>query len=209
MKKRAKTSTTDKSIHESKTLGSASNSINSLTDTRAGRSLRWRLAARPVSTNRHGVRTTCEHQMTADCRWLTRRICTEETVPLARCVVAPLLVWFTSEHVHTPELRMQGVSWILPLRAMTLLAGFMMALSAEMGRRMGLLGSAMSMMTTCACSPTFSRMQMNLSDSMVRVLNPMLAGLIPRFWSWDMNTRGALDPRTRTRTSHLINVQRP
>lgn len=35
--KRAKTSTTDKSIHESKTLGSASNSINSLTDTRAGR----------------------------------------------------------------------------------------------------------------------------------------------------------------------------
>lgn len=71
----------------------------------------------------------------------------------------------------------------LPLRAMTLLAGFMMALSAEMGLRMGLFGSAISMMTTWACSPTFSLMQMNLSDSMVRVLNPMLAGLIPRFWS--------------------------
>lgn len=93
------------------------------------------------------------------------------------------VVLFTSKHVRTPELQIRGVSWILPLRAMTLLAGFMMALSAEMGRRMGLLGSAMSMMTTCACSPTFSRMQMNLSDSMVRVLNPMLAGLIPRFWS--------------------------
>lgn len=35
--KRAKTSKTDKSIHESKTLGTASNNINSLTDTRAGR----------------------------------------------------------------------------------------------------------------------------------------------------------------------------
>lgn len=73
----------------------------------------------------------------------------------------------------------------LPLSAMTLLAGFMMALSAEMGRRIGVLGSAMSMITTWVCSPTFSRMQMNLSDSMVRVLKPMLAGFIPRFWSWD------------------------
>lgn len=71
----------------------------------------------------------------------------------------------------------------IPFRAITLLAGFMMALSAEMGLRMGLLGSAMSMMTTWACSPTFSLTQMNLSDSMVSVLNPILAGLIPRFWS--------------------------
>lgn len=71
----------------------------------------------------------------------------------------------------------------IPLSAMTLLAGFMIALSAEMGLRMGVFGSAMSMITTWACSPTFSRIQMNLSDSMVRVLKPMLAGLIPKFWS--------------------------
>jgi hypothetical protein len=49
--------------------------------------------------------------------------------------------------------------------------------------------SFMSMMTTCAVSPTFSRTQMNLSDSMVRVLNPMLAALMPTFWSWNENTQ--------------------
>lgn len=79
-------------------------------------------------------------------------------------------------------LNTQNVLFI-PFSAMTLLAGFMIALSAEIGLRMGLLGSFMSMITTCACSPTFSLMQMNLSDSIVRVLKPMLAGLIPRFWS--------------------------
>lgn len=78
----------------------------------------------------------------------------------------------------------RGMQTSLPLSAITLLAGFMMALSAEMGLRMGLLGSLMSMITTCACSPTFSRTQMNLSDSIVSVLKPMLAGLIPKFWSW-------------------------
>lgn len=36
----------------------------------------------------------------------------------------------------------------LPLSAITLLAGFIMALSAEMGLRMGVLGSAKSMITT-------------------------------------------------------------
>lgn len=77
----------------------------------------------------------------------------------------------------------RGMQTSLPLSAITLLAGFMMALSAEMGLRMGLLGSLMSMITTCACSPTFSRTQMNLSDSIVSVLKPMLAGLIPKFWS--------------------------
>lgn len=71
----------------------------------------------------------------------------------------------------------------IPFSAMTLLAGFMMALSAEIGLRMGVLGSARSIITTWACSPTFSRTQMNLSDSMVKVLKPMLAGLMPRFWS--------------------------
>lgn len=51
---------------------------------------------------------------------------------------------------------------------MTLLAGFMMALSAEMGLLIGLVGSDMSTITTWFWSPTFSLMQINLSDSMVR-----------------------------------------
>uniref|UniRef100_A0A6B0TTQ8 Putative secreted protein n=1 Tax=Ixodes ricinus TaxID=34613 RepID=A0A6B0TTQ8_IXORI len=55
----------------------------------------------------------------------------------------------------------------------------MMAESAEMGLRMGLVGLAMSTMTTCAASPTFSRTQMNLSDSIVSVLKPTLAALMP------------------------------
>ena len=71
-----------------------------------------------------------------------------------------------------------------PFKAITLLAGFMMAESAEMGRRMGFTGSDMSMMTTWLFSPTFSRTQMNLSDSMVRVLKPTLAALIPTLVSW-------------------------
>ena len=58
-----------------------------------------------------------------------------------------------------------------------------MAESAEMGRLIGLAVSFMSIMTTCAVSPTFSRTQIYLSDSIVRVLNPMLAALIPTFWS--------------------------
>merc|ERR1719462_1192594 len=69
-------------------------------------------------------------------------------------------------------------------KAMTLLAGFMIAESAEIGLLIGLVGSDMSMMTTCAVSPTFSRTQMYLSDSMVRELNPMFAGVIPTFVSW-------------------------
>ena len=72
---------------------------------------------------------------------------------------------------------------------MTLEAGFMMAESPEMGRRIGLVGSAMSMMTTCAVSATFSRTQMNLSDSMVRVLNPMLDACIPTLVSWKRQGR--------------------
>ena len=50
----------------------------------------------------------------------------------------------------------------LPFNAITLLAGFMMAESAEIGLRIGLVGSDMSMMTTWAVSPTFSRTQMYL-----------------------------------------------
>lgn len=60
----------------------------------------------------------------------------------------------------------------------------MIAESAVMGRRIGLLESARSMMITCAVSPTFSLMQMNLSDSMVRVANPICCTLMPTFWSW-------------------------
>lgn len=71
---------------------------------------------------------------------------------------------------------------------MTLLAGFMMAESALMGLRIGLVGSAMSMMTTSAVSPTFSRTQMNLSDSIVSVLKDIEAGLMPTFVSWNNYT---------------------
>lgn len=90
--------------------------------------------------------------------------------------------------------------WCLPLRAMTLLAGFMMAESADMGLLMGLAESFMSMITTCAVSPTFSRTQMNLSDSMVTVLKLTLLALIPTavsyFWHRErkevMRTLGCL-----------------
>ena len=67
----------------------------------------------------------------------------------------------------------------LPFKAMTLLAGFMMAESAEMGLRMGLVGSERSMMTTWFVSPTFSRTHMNLSDSIVSDAKPMLDALMP------------------------------
>ncbi len=69
----------------------------------------------------------------------------------------------------------------LPLSAITLLAGFIMAESAVMGRRITLVGSVRSMMTTKFCSPVVSRTQMNRSDSKVSVLKPMLAALMPRF----------------------------
>ena len=57
----------------------------------------------------------------------------------------------------------------LPFKAMTLLAGFMIAESAEIGLLIGLVGSDMSMMTTCAVSPTFSRTQMYLEYSLVGI----------------------------------------
>jgi hypothetical protein len=71
----------------------------------------------------------------------------------------------------------------VPLRAMTLLAGCMMAESAVMGLRITLEGSVRSIMTTRFCSPVVSRTQMKRSDSSVRVLKLILAVLTPRFWS--------------------------
>lgn len=65
-----------------------------------------------------------------------------------------------------------------------MLAGFMMAESALIGRRIGLFVSFMSMMTTWAVSPTRSRTQMNLSDSIVSVLNEIVAVLMPAFESY-------------------------
>lgn len=70
-----------------------------------------------------------------------------------------------------------------PLSASTFDAGFIIAESAEMGLRMGWSGSLRSKMTTCAVSPTVSRMQMNLSDSSVRLANPMDCTLTPLLWS--------------------------
>ena len=72
----------------------------------------------------------------------------------------------------------------LPLRAITLLAGFMIAESALIGRRIGLFASFISIITTWAVSPTFSRTQMNLSDSIVSVLNDIEFVLMPTFVSW-------------------------
>uniref|UniRef100_A0A8W7PT82 Uncharacterized protein n=1 Tax=Anopheles coluzzii TaxID=1518534 RepID=A0A8W7PT82_ANOCL len=62
--------------------------------------------------------------------------------------------------------------------AITLLAGFMIAESALIGRRIGFCASFMSMITTCAVSPTFSRTQMNLSDSIVRLVNEIELALM-------------------------------
>lgn len=72
---------------------------------------------------------------------------------------------------------------------MTLDAGFMIAESAVMGRLMGLLESARSMIITWAVSATFSLIQMNLSDSMVRVAKPICCTLMPTFWSWNGKER--------------------
>lgn len=58
-----------------------------------------------------------------------------------------------------------------------------MAESAEMGRRVGFEESFISMMTTWAVSFVFSRTQMNLSDSIVSVLNEKEFGLMPTFVS--------------------------
>lgn len=67
----------------------------------------------------------------------------------------------------------------IPLRAMTFSSGCMMADSAEIGRRMTLLASLRSMMTTCFTPLTSSRTQMNLSDSSVRVAKPIEVGCTP------------------------------
>ena len=51
----------------------------------------------------------------------------------------------------------------------------------------------MSMIATCCVSPIFSRTQMYLSLSMVRVANPILAGLMPKLVrlisSWNLMGR--------------------
>ena len=59
----------------------------------------------------------------------------------------------------------------------------MIAESAVMGLRMGFAESAKSMMMTCEVSPTFSLIQMNLSDSIVSVAKPICWTLMPTFWS--------------------------
>ena len=90
---------------------------------------------------------------------------------------------YTHVHMYIHAGSMQAVIGI-PFSAMTLEAGFMRAESAVMGRRMGLVGSERSMITTCEVSPTFSLTQMNLSDSMVSVAKPICCTLMPAFWSW-------------------------
>lgn len=72
-----------------------------------------------------------------------------------------------------------------PFKAITFEAGFMIALSAVIGRLMGFVWSAISMMTTWAVSPTFSLTHMNLSLSMVRVVKEMFATLMPMLVSYN------------------------
>jgi len=56
-------------------------------------------------------------------------------------------------------------SVLADLRAIIWLSGFIMTLSADISRRWGELGFAMSMMTHSNFSPTFSRTQMYLGLS--------------------------------------------
>lgn len=69
--------------------------------------------------------------------------------------------------------------FIIPFKAMTLLAGFMIAESAEIGLLIGFEESFISMITTWDVSATFSLTQINLSDSIVSVLKLTLFALIP------------------------------
>ena len=67
----------------------------------------------------------------------------------------------------------------LPLTAITLLAGFIIAESAAVAILIGLVESFMSMMTAWVVFSTFSLTQINLSDSIVTVLNPMFSAFTP------------------------------
>lgn len=80
-----------------------------------------------------------------------------------------------------------------------------MAESAVIGRRTKSFAFARSMITTWFCSPTVSRTQMNLSDSIVRVLKPMLAALMPRLWSWEKNQVWMFPPVAKVAQSAKFN----
>ena len=67
----------------------------------------------------------------------------------------------------------------MALSAMTLETGFMIALSAVIGRRCGLVGSARSMMTSWTWPLTSSRTQMYFSDSIVSEAKLMNCGWMP------------------------------
>ncbi len=77
--------------------------------------------------------------------------------------------------------KLKLIKFRLPFNAITLLIGFIMAESAVIGLFIGLFGSAMSMIITKAVSLTFSRTQINLSDSIVSELKPIFVTLIPTF----------------------------
>lgn len=78
-------------------------------------------------------------------------------------------------------------------RAITLLAGFISAESAVIGRFRGVSGAAMSTITTEFVGPV-SRMQMYLSLSMVTLVNDMNCGLMPRLGSCAHTCAGASGP---------------
>lgn len=99
------------------------------------------------------------------------------------CRTCNTLAWIWQENKPAAE----PSDPAFPFNASTLLAGFMMAESADIGLLIGLVGSFKSIITTWAVSPIFSRTQINLSDSMVRVLKLMLVGLIPTLVNCNRN----------------------
>ena len=66
---------------------------------------------------------------------------------------------------------------------MTCEAGFIIAESAVTGNRLGLEACAKSMTTSLEEPPTVSLTQINLSDSIVTVVNLMCSALMPKLCS--------------------------
>ena len=106
-----------------------------------------------------------------------------------------IMLYHAAIHISVPSLSLSptplsfsislSLLRYLPFSAMTFEAGFMIAESAVMGLRdrIGLAESVRSMIITWDVSPTFSRTQMNLSDSIVRVAKLICCTLMPTFWS--------------------------
>lgn len=85
---------------------------------------------------------------------------------------------------------MDWYSNVVPLRASTLLDGFIRAESAVIGLRIGCRGAAMSIMTTLFCGDV-SRTHIYLSESIVTCVNVMNCWLIPMLVSCKTQSHGS------------------